>query len=198
MQNKYQSIIETLYRRIDLIGKRVKYNYYLKNWIDCKKNRKFLENVRKNSKDDTNSNTPLISVQISTYNRSKVLTERAIPSVLRQTYQNFEHPNNDILKVIVSKSHYNQETKEFVNNLKNQYKKTIEFIRIGSSLKLYLIAEGKADIYPRLAPTMDMGYCSRGQGIIEQSEGRVVTFNDKTPLNHNKESLFNPWFICSR
>jgi 3'(2'), 5'-bisphosphate nucleotidase len=37
-----------------------------------------------------------------------------------------------------------------------------------------------------------------GQAIIEQSGGRVVSFNNKTPLNYNKESLFNPWFICSR
>jgi 3'(2'), 5'-bisphosphate nucleotidase len=36
-----------------------------------------------------------------------------------------------------------------------------------------------------------------GQAIIVQSGGRVVNFNNKTPLNYNKESLFNPWFICS-
>jgi 3'(2'), 5'-bisphosphate nucleotidase len=46
----------------------------------------------------------------------------------------YKHTNNDTLKVIVSKSHYNQETKEFVSNLKNQYEK-IEFINIQESLK---------------------------------------------------------------
>ena len=54
----------------------------------------------------------------------------------------------------------------------------------------------KADIYPRLAPTMEWDTAA-GQVIIEQSEGGVVNFNNKTPLNCNKESLFNPWFICS-
>ena len=107
----------------------------------------------------------------------------------------YNHIHNDVLKVIVSKSHYNQETKEFVDNLKNQYEK-IEFINIGSSLKFCLIAEGKADIYPRLAPTMEWDTAA-GQAIIVQSGGRVVNFNNKTPLNYNKESLFNPWFICS-
>ena len=56
MQNKYQSIIKAVYRHINLIGKRVWHNYYLKNWIDYKKNWKLLENVRKNSKDDTIGN----------------------------------------------------------------------------------------------------------------------------------------------
>jgi len=37
-----------------------------------------------------------------------------------------------------------------------------------------------------------------GQAIIEQSGGRVINFIDKTSLNYNKESLFNPWFICSK
>ena len=106
------------------------------------------------------------------------------------------HIHNSILKVIISKSHYNQEIKEFVDNLKNPYEKN-EFINIGSSLKFCLIAEGKADIYPRLAPTMEWDTAA-GQAIIEQSGGRVVNFNNKTPLNYNKESLFNPWFICSR
>jgi len=105
--------------------------------------------------------------------------------------------NNDILKVIVSKSHYNQETKDFVNNLKNKFKKTIEFIRIGSSLKLCLIAEGKADIYPRLAPTMEWDIAA-GQAIVEQTGGEVVEYNTQTPLKYNKENLLNPWFMVKR
>jgi len=106
----------------------------------------------------------------------------------------YKHPNNDDLKVIVSKSHYNQETKDFVDNLKNKYKKTIEFIRIGSSLKLCLIAEGKADIYPRLAPTMEWDIAA-GQTIVEQAGGEVLNFKIKKPLKYNKQNLLNPWFV---
>ena len=102
--------------------------------------------------------------------------------------------NNDTLKVIVSKSHYNQETKEFVNNLKNQYKKTIEFICIGSSLKFCLISEGKADLYPRLAPTMEWDTAA-GQAIVEQVKGEIIEFNNQAPLKYNKKNLLNPWFI---
>ena len=106
----------------------------------------------------------------------------------------YKHTNNDTLKVIVSKSHYNQETKYFVDNLKNKYKKTIEFIRIGSSLKLCLIAEGKADIYPRLAPTMEWDIAA-GQAIVEQAGGEVVEFKTKTPLKYNKQNLLNSYFV---
>lgn len=109
----------------------------------------------------------------------------------------YKHTNNDTLKVIVSKSHYNQQTKDFVNNLKNQYKKTIEFIRIGSSLKLCLIAEGKADIYPRLAPTMEWDIAA-GQAIVEESKGKIIKYKTKESIRYNKQNLLNPYFITTR
>lgn len=105
----------------------------------------------------------------------------------------YNQTNNDTLKVIISKSHYNQETKEFVDNLKNQYEK-IEFINIGSSLKFCLIAEGKADIYPRLAPTMEWDTAA-GQIIVEQTGGKVIEYKNKKHLKYNKKNLHNPWFI---
>ena len=101
--------------------------------------------------------------------------------------------NNDTLKVILSKSHYNQATKEFVDNLKNQFDK-IEFINIGSSLKFCLIAEGKADIYPRLAPTMEWDTAA-GQAVVEEAGGEVVRYKMNTYLKYHKEDLLNPWFI---
>lgn len=106
------------------------------------------------------------------------------------------HPDNHTLKVIVSKSHYNQETKEFVNNLKSQYEK-IEFINIGSSLKLCLIAEGKADIYPRLAPTMEWDIAA-GQTIVEESKGKIIKYKTKESIRYNKQNLLNPYFITTR
>ena len=115
------------------------------------------------------------------------------------SYYKGENKNiyNDTLKVIVSKSHYNQETRDFVNNLKNKFKKSIEFIRIGSSLKLCLIAEAKADVYPRLAPTMEWDIAA-GQAILEQAGGEVVEYNTQAPLKYNKENLLNPWFMVKR
>ena len=108
----------------------------------------------------------------------------------------YVNSSDNTLKVIVSKSHYNQETKYFVNNLKNQYEK-LEFINIGSSLKFCLIAEGKADIYPRLAPTMEWDTAA-GQAIVEQARGEVLNFKTKKLLEYNKKNLYNPWFVTKR
>ena len=108
----------------------------------------------------------------------------------------YHNLKNNTLKVIVSKSHYNQETKEFVDNLKNQYEK-IEFINIGSSLKFCLIAEGKADIYPRLAPTMEWDTAA-GQAIVEESKGKIIKYKTKEFIRYNKQNLLNPYFVTTR
>jgi len=109
----------------------------------------------------------------------------------------YKHTNNDTLKIIVSKSHYNQETKDFVDNLKNEYKKNVKFISIGSSLKLCLVAEGKADIYPRLAPTMEWDIAA-GQALVERVGGEILGFKTQTPLKYNKQNLLNPWFVAKK
>lgn len=64
--------------------------FYFKNWVDRRRNVKFLAVARQVRNKKVTSKRPFISVQIPTYNRSKVLVERTVPSILRQTYQNFE------------------------------------------------------------------------------------------------------------
>lgn len=96
-------------------------------------------------------------------------------------------------KIVMSKSHLNEETKEFVDSLKTDKPK--EAVSIGSSLKLCLIAEGSADIYPRLGKTMEWDTAA-AHAIALQSGKKVVRFDDKKPLVYNKESLLNPWFIA--
>jgi len=117
MQNKY-------YRHMRMVGKRLWHNYYLKNWIEYKRNRKLLEKVRKNSKDNKNNENPLISVRIPTYNRSKILSERVIPSILRQTYQNFE--------IIVVGDHCTDNTEELINNFNDNRIKFFNLPKRGS------------------------------------------------------------------
>jgi len=90
------SIVRYAYSKSRLVGKRIWCNYYLKNWVECRRNRKLLKKVRNDLKDDINDKNPHISVRIPTYNRGRILTERTIPSVLRQTYQNFEIINRRI------------------------------------------------------------------------------------------------------
>ena len=117
MQNKY-------YRHMRMVGKRLWYNYYLKNWIEYKRNRKLLEKVRENSKDNKNNENPLISVRIPTYNRSKILAERVIPSILRQTYQNFE--------IIVVGDHCTDNTEELIKNFNDNRIKFFNLPKRGS------------------------------------------------------------------
>ncbi len=69
---------------------RIRYNYYITNRAERRKNRRLLEAARANDTERLGRHEPLVSVLIPTYNRGGILVERAIASVLRQTYQNFE------------------------------------------------------------------------------------------------------------
>ena len=98
------------------------------------------------------------------------------------------------IRVIFSKSHYNQETREYVDRIGKQYYHT-EMISVGSAMKMAYLAEGKADIYPRLAPTMEWDIAA-GQIIVEEAGGKVIDIPGKKPLFYNKEDLQNPWFVA--
>jgi len=58
-----------------------------------------------------------------------------------------------------------------------------------------LVAEGKAQVYPRFAPTMELDTAA-AHGVILAKGGEVLQWPEKTPLKYNKENLLNPWFIC--
>ncbi len=104
--------------------------------------------------------------------------------------------SNSPLTVIGSRSHTSEEFTEFVKKLKEKYG-NVEFMSSGSSLKLCLVAEGKADIYPRFGPTMEWDTAA-GQAIVEQAEGKVIEIQNNEPLSYNKNNLLNPFFIVSR
>ncbi|WP_028783978.1 3'(2'),5'-bisphosphate nucleotidase CysQ [Thalassobacillus devorans] len=104
--------------------------------------------------------------------------------------------DSTIARVVASRSHMSEETKEFIKELEKEYDK-VETISAGSSLKLCLIAEGKADYYPRYAPTMEWD-TGAGQAIVELSGGTVNVAEEQKPLVYNKEVLKNPWFLARR
>jgi 3'(2'), 5'-bisphosphate nucleotidase len=95
--------------------------------------------------------------------------------------------------VVASRSHMNQETESFIEDLRRDHA-DLELASIGSSLKLCLVAEGSADVYPRFAPTMEWDTAA-GQAVAEASGASVVSATDGTPLVYNKPDLHNPWFI---
>jgi 3'(2'), 5'-bisphosphate nucleotidase len=104
--------------------------------------------------------------------------------------------NESSITVIGSRSHTSEEFSEFVERLNERYE-NVEFISSGSSLKLCLVAEGRADVYPRFGPTMEWDTAA-GQAIVEQAEGSVMDIQTREPLRYNKENLLNPFFIVSR
>ena len=95
------------------------------------------------------------------------------------------------LKVVASKSHLSEETQTFIDNLDT---KEIEQVSKGSSLKLCMVAEGIADIYPRLAPTMEWDIGAAHAVVIEAGK-KVLQFGKEDNIVYNKEELLNPWFI---
>ncbi len=103
--------------------------------------------------------------------------------------------NKASLTVIGSRSHTSEEFSEFVTRLNEKYG-NVEFISSGSSLKLCLVAEGIADVYPRFGPTMEWDTAA-GQAIVEQAKGRVIDTQTNEPLSYNKNNLLNPFFIVS-
>jgi len=94
------------------------------------------------------------------------------------------------LKMVCSRSHLNDETQSFVDGFTEP-----ELVAKGSSLKFMILAEGQADIYPRLAPTMEWDTCA-AQIILEEAGGAVIDQDTKEPLRYNKEILRNPHFIA--
>jgi 3'(2'), 5'-bisphosphate nucleotidase len=100
-----------------------------------------------------------------------------------------------LLRVVASKSHLSLETQKYIDNL-DKITSKIECIAKGSSLKLCMIAEGSADIYPRLAPTMEWDTAA-ADAIIRECGAQITHYIDQEFLCYNKISLINPWFIAS-
>jgi 3'(2'), 5'-bisphosphate nucleotidase len=98
--------------------------------------------------------------------------------------------------IIGSRSHASPELEAFVEDKRREHGE-VEFISAGSSLKLCLVAEGKADIYPRTGPTMEWDTAA-GQAIAENAGCKVLQYDTIEPLIYNKENLLNPWFVVLR
>ena len=97
--------------------------------------------------------------------------------------------------VVASRSHMNPETEEFVENIRKIHD-NVELISSGSSLKICLVAEGTADVYPRFAPTMEWDTAA-GDAIARAAGRKVTDAQTGHPLTYNKPDLHNPWFIVS-
>ena len=94
-----------------------------------------------------------------------------------------------------SRSHQSPETKAYFDSLINKHGK-VEVISMGSSLKICLVAEGKADVYPRFAPTMEWDTAA-GHAIANYANKKLIDYKTKKEMKYNREQLLNNWFIVS-
>ena len=91
----------------------------------------------------------------------------------------------------------NEETKEYIELVKREHN-NVEIVSKGSSLKLCMVAEGVADVYPRFAPTSEWDTAA-GHAVAVASGARVVqALNENKELEYNKADVLNPWFIVER
>ncbi len=97
---------------------------------------------------------------------------------------------------VASRSHLNEDTSKFIEQLRNEHGE-VNFISSGSSLKICLVADGSADVYPRLAPTMEWDTAA-GQAIALHAGCKVEQYVSKSPVVYNKEDLLNPFFVVTR
>lgn len=102
--------------------------------------------------------------------------------------------NEKSIVIIGSRSHGSERFKQYVNELQARYEE-VEIISAGSALKFCLLAEGKADIYPRLGPTMEWDTAA-GHVIVNECGKQLSVLETGKPLYYNKPELLNPFFVC--
>lgn len=95
------------------------------------------------------------------------------------------------LRIIVSRAHIDDKTQRLVASFPDA-----QLQRSGSSVKFCRVAEGSADLYPRIGPTCEWGTAA-GQGVLEGAGGTVLSLATGLPLRYNtRESLINEPFVA--
>lgn len=126
---------------------------------------------------------------IHTFCNTGSTLENLIQKSIQLPVQNPERP----FTIVASRSHPSAETSAFIEEQKKT-KGNIEYISKGSSLKICLVAEGAADVYPRFAPTMEWDTAA-GQAIAEGAGKKLYRVHPTERMGYNREDLLNPWFI---
>lgn len=98
--------------------------------------------------------------------------------------------------MVASNSHLNEATQNHLDELRNKHD-TVDLKRVGSSLKMCMIAEGSAHYYPRLGPTSEWDTAA-SQAILEASGASMTQLESNQPMQYNKENILNPHFLVRR
>jgi 3'(2'), 5'-bisphosphate nucleotidase len=102
-------------------------------------------------------------------------------------------PAGDHYRVVASRSHFNEQTREYIRGLDTGGRE-VTLVNAGSSLKLCMVASGEADIYPRLGPTMEWDTAA-AHAVVKAAGKNVYRADNNQELEYNKENLLNPYFV---
>lgn len=100
--------------------------------------------------------------------------------------------DDKVLRILASRSHFNEDTQNYINKI--SIGKEIKLLNVGSSIKFIWMAEGKADVYVRLAPCMEWDTAA-GQALVEAMGLRVLIWGTEERMSYNRENLLNPYFL---
>ena len=106
-----------------------------------------------------------------------------------EAIQTRPHEAGQVWRVVGSRNHLSQATLDYLAPLGE-----VELVSMGSSLKFCIIAEGGAELYPRLAPTCEWDTAA-AQAVLEGAGGSVTQL-DGSALAYNKPDILNPWFVA--
>jgi len=103
---------------------------------------------------------------------------------------------NRKITIMGSRSHQTEENNDLINSFASHFDE-VNIVNAGSSLKFCRMAEGAADFYPRLGPTMEWDTAA-GHAICKYAGVEVLIYQSEEELNYNKINLLNPYFLAIR
>tara|TARA_B100002003_G_C14119893_1_gene538597 strand:+ start:971 stop:1780 length:810 start_codon:yes stop_codon:yes gene_type:complete len=134
------------------------------------------------------------SKEVGSYKKTQVSTEILKLDELIKNSDKLPITNyRETYTIVGSRSHMSAATEIFFEEKKQKHEE-VKVIAVGSSLKLCMVAEGKADAYPRYAPTMEWDTAA-GHAIAKFAGFSVIQYNSSDEIVYNKEELKNPWFL---
>jgi 3'(2'), 5'-bisphosphate nucleotidase len=137
------------------------------------------------------------SFKINIGNRDLPEEKYSLPQILTEA-KKLDYPTktNGKYTILASYNHVNKETLEYINEMRKTYP-DVEVKKIGSSLKMCMLADGIGDVYVRHTDTYEWDTAA-AQTILEGAGWCINALDTNEPLKYNKESLLNPFFICKK
>lgn len=136
------------------------------------------------------------SLEIGSYKTTDLTKSNNLEKRISEAQRLPLHVQERPYTVVASRSHLSEETAKFIQELEEKHGE-VSILSKGSSLKLCMVAEGTADVYPRFAPTMEWDTAA-GQAICNHAGCTTIDWETKKPLLYNRQELLNPWFLVER